>query len=143
MSSQFGFGKQLSLDFDEAIERVTEALKQEGFGVLSDIDVAAKMKEKLDKDMPRYRILGACNPPLAYEAISAVEDIGLLLPCNVLVRENEAGDVFVDFMDPESVLSLVDRPGIAPLATQVKQRLMRVLHALESDEGIDEKSALA
>ena len=87
MSSEFGFGKVVDESFDAAIEKVTAELTNEGFGVLSDIDVAAKMKEKLDKDMPRYRILGACNPALAYQAISAVEDIGLLLPCNVLGRE--------------------------------------------------------
>mgnify|MGYP001814315697 FL=1 len=126
----FGFGKQVEQDFDAAIEKVTEELQQEGFGVLSDIDVAAKMKEKLDRDMPRYRILGACNPSLAWEAIHAVEDIGLLLPCNVLVRENKDGDVFVEFMDPASVLSLVDHPGVAPLAAQVKERLERVRDAM-------------
>ena len=126
----FGFGKQLDTDFDSAIEDVTAALQTEGFGVLSDIDVAAKMKEKLDRDMPRYRILGACNPPLAWDAIQAVEDIGLLLPCNVLVRENADGDVFVDFMDPKSVLSLVDHPGIGPMAEDVRSRLEKVLAAL-------------
>jgi len=126
----FGFGKQVDLDFDEAIEKVTDELKKEGFGVLSDIDVAAKMKEKLDRDMPRYRILGACNPPLAWQAISAVEDIGLLLPCNVLVREDKSGNVHVDFMDPESVLSLVEQEGVAPLAAQVKQKLEQVCDAL-------------
>ena len=114
------------MDFDTAIGTVTAALGKEGFGVLSDIDVAAKMKEKLDRDMPRYRILGACNPPLAWDAIHAVEDIGLLLPCNVLVRENDEGSVFVEFMDPESVLSLVDHPGVGPLAAQVKAKLEKV-----------------
>jgi uncharacterized protein (DUF302 family) len=126
----FGFGKEVALDFDTAIDKVTEELKKEGFGVLSDIDVAAKMKEKLDRDMPRYRILGACNPPLAWEAIDAVEDIGLLLPCNVLVREDKSGTVHVEFMDPQSVLSLVDHPGVAPLAEQVKAKLERVEAAL-------------
>ncbi len=130
MTSQFGFGKAVDSDFDTAIEKVTAALATEGFGVLSDIDVAAKMKEKLDKDMPRYRILGACNPPLAFEAIRNVEDIGLLLPCNVLVRENSEGTVHVDFMDPESVLSLVDHPGIAPMAERVKESLERVMEQL-------------
>ena len=130
MSSAFGFGKVLDLAFDEAVDRVTEKLADEGFGVLSDIDVAAKMKEKLDKDMPRYRILGACNPPLAFEAISAVDDIGLLLPCNVLVREDGQGNVHVDFMDPVSVMSLVNDPGVEPLANDVKGRLLRVLDAL-------------
>lgn len=130
MNSDFGFGKVVDASFDDAIEKVTAELEKEGFGVLSDIDVAAKMKAKLDKDMPRYRILGACNPALAYQAISAVEDIGLLLPCNVLVREDASDKVHVDFMDPESVLALVNDPGVAPLASDVKDRLQRVLAAL-------------
>ena len=130
MSAGFGFGKQVDVDFDKAIDRVSAVLQAEGFGVLSDIDVAAKMKEKLGKDMPRYRILGACNPALAYQAISAVEDIGLLLPCNVLVREDNAGNVHVDFMDPASVLSLVDHPDVEPLAAEVKAKLVRACEAL-------------
>jgi len=130
MNSEFGFGKSVELSFDDAINNVTAELEKEGFGVLSDIDVAAKMKAKLDKDMPAYRILGACNPALAYQAISAVEDIGLLLPCNVLVREDQQGVVHVDFMDPQSVLSLVNDPGVEPLAAEVKSRLQRVLAAL-------------
>ena len=130
MNSPFGFGKTVELSFDDAIETVTAELQKEGFGVLSDIDVAAKMKEKLGKEMPNYRILGACNPPLAFQAISAVEDIGLLLPCNVLVREDKQGTVHVDFMDPESVMSLVGDPGVEPLAADVKGRLQKVLAAL-------------
>jgi len=130
MNSNFGFGKTVELSFDDAIELVTTELDKEGFGVLSDIDVATKMKAKLGKDMPPYRILGACNPALAYQAIQAVEDIGLLLPCNVLVREDDAGTVHVDFMDPKSVLSLVDDPGVTPLAEEVKTKLQRVLAAL-------------
>lgn len=130
MGSEFGFGKVVDMSFGDALDKVTAELEKEGFGVLSDIDVAAKMKAKLDKDMPPYRILGACNPSLAFQAISAVEDIGLLLPCNVLVREDANGNVHVDFMDPESVLSLVNDPGVAPLATDVKSRLQRVLAAL-------------
>ena len=130
MASSFGFGKRVDLGFDEAIDKVTADLQTEGFGVLSDIDVAAKMKEKLDKDMPRYRILGACNPALASQAIEAVPDIGLLLPCNVLVREEQDGTVNVSFMDPISVLSLVDHPGVEPLASEVRARLERVLDVL-------------
>lgn len=130
MQTGFGFGKQVELDFDAAIDKVTADLQVEGFGVLSDIDVAAKMKEKLDKDMPRYRILGACNPALAYQAIGAVPDIGLLLPCNVLVREDADGAVTVSFMDPQSVLSLVGDPAVEPLAAEVKAKLERVLAAL-------------
>lgn len=130
MGSEFGFGRIVDMSFDDAIQKVTVELEKEGFGVLSDIDVAAKMKAKLDKDMPRYRILGACNPALAYQAISAVEDIGLLLPCNVLVREDTDNNVHVDFMDPVSVLSLVDHPGVAPLAIDVRGRLQRVMAGL-------------
>jgi uncharacterized protein (DUF302 family) len=130
MNSEFGFGKVVDLAFDDAVDTVTAKLAEEGFGVLSDIDVSAKMKEKLDKDMPRYRILGACNPALAFQAISAVEDIGLLLPCNVLVREDADGEVHIDFMDPVSVMSLVKDPGVVPLANDVKGRLERVLEAL-------------
>ena len=130
MSSDFGFGTVVEDSFDDAVNKVTAELQKEGFGVLSDIDVAAKMKEKIDKDMPPYRILGACNPPLAWQAISAVEDIGLLLPCNVVVREDADGRVHVDFMDPVSVMSLVNDPGVEPLAGEVRSRLERVLAAL-------------
>ena len=130
MDSNFGFGKKVDLEFAEAIEKVTAELKEEGFGVLSDIDVAATMKKKLDEDMPPYRILGACNPVLAHQAVTAIPDIGLLLPCNVLVREDDAGEVYVSFMDPGSVLGLVDHPDIVPLAAQVKTKLQNVLTAL-------------
>lgn len=130
MESKFGFGKPVELTFDAAITKVTAELSAEGFGVLSDIDVAATMKKKLDKDMPPYRILGACNPVLAHKAISAIPDIGLLLPCNVLVREDASGKVSVSFMDPASVLGLVDDPAVVPLAAEVKAKLVRVLNAL-------------
>ncbi len=130
MESRFGFGKSLDLAFDEAIKKVTAELGIEGFGVLSDIDVAATMKKKLGEDMLPYRILGACNPVLAHQAVTAVPDIGLLLPCNVLVREDAAGKVHVSFMDPAAVLGLVDNPAVVPLASEVKAKLERVLDAL-------------
>ncbi len=130
METSFGFGKVVDGSFDEAIDKVVRELGEEGFGVLADIDVAAKMKEKLDRDMPRYRILGACNPMLAWQAIEAVPDIGLLLPCNVLVREDDEGRVTVSFMDPESVMGLVDQPGIAELGGDVRGRLQRVCERL-------------
>lgn len=130
MEVPFGFGKTVDLEFDEAIAKVSTELQAEGFGLMSDIDVAAKMKEKLDKEMPRYRILGACNPPLADKAITAIPDIGLLLPCNVVVRENKDGKVVVGFMDPEAVLSLVGDPRVEPLAMEVGSRLRRVMNAL-------------
>ena len=131
MENAFGFGKQVSTDFDTTIDSVTAALGDEGFGVLTEIDVAATLKKKLDVDMPRYRILGACNPPLAHQAVSAVPEIGLLLPCNVLVREDEAGSVHVSFMDPESVLGMVNEEGVGPLAEEVKTRLKRVMANLD------------
>jgi uncharacterized protein (DUF302 family) len=126
----YTFGKTLSIDFDTAIERVTKALAAEGFGVLTEIDVAATMKKKLGADVPPYRILGACNPQLAHQAISAEPQIGALLPCNVVVRADDTGAVFVDFMDPEAVLRLVDHPAVPVLAGQVKERLLRVMGAL-------------
>jgi len=130
MATRYGFGKTVQLPFDEAIERVTAALAQEGFGILSDIDVAAALKKKLNKEIPPYRILGACNPPLADRAIAAEPSIGLLLPCNVLVRQDAAGAVHVEFMDTDAVLALVDQPSIAALAGEVKQRLQRVMIAM-------------
>ena len=128
--SNFGFGTTVEDDFDAAVERVTEELAKEGFGVLTVIDVQATLKKKLDVDMPAYRILGACNPVLANQAISAVPDIGLLLPCNVLVREDNEGTVHVEFMDPGAVLGLVEDARVDPLAAEVKQKLETVLEAL-------------
>jgi len=127
MNTNFGFGKPVDGNFDDALQKVTDELQKEGFGVLSDIDVAATLKKKLDKNMPPYRILGACNPVLADQAITAEPEIGLLLPCNALVREDESGQVHVSFMDPGAVLGLVDNPGVEPLAKQVKDKLERVL----------------
>ena len=128
--SNFGFGKAVEYGFDEAIERVTQELSKEGFGILTVIDVQATMKAKLDEDMRPYRILGACNPVLAHQAITAVPDIGLLLPCNVLVREDEDSRVHVDIMDPGAVLGLVDDARVDPLAGQVREKLEKVLEAL-------------
>jgi len=130
MDIKYGFGKTVDLTFDRAIEHVTQALQGEGFGVLADIDVAAAMKKKLNQDMPPYRILGACNPPLAHRALTAEPSIGLLLPCNVVVRQDAAGKVHVEFMDPNVVLELVSKPDITQLAGEVRQRLERVMQAL-------------
>ena len=130
MNTRYGFGKPLDLKFDAALERVTQELQREGFGVLTEIDVAATMKKKLGQDMRPYRILGACNPPLAQRALSAEPSIGLLLPCNVVVREDETGKVLVEFMDPNAVLELVNKPEISRLAAEVRTRLERVMRAL-------------
>ena len=128
--TSFGIKRTLDIGFDEALNKVPEALKTEGFGVLTEIDVKETLKRKLDVDFRRYRILGACNPPLAHRALSAEPSIGLLLPCNVVVRVDDADKVQVEFMDPNAVLDLVNKPEISRLAGEVRGRLERVLRAL-------------
>jgi len=128
--SKYAFGKTVAMDFTTAVDRVTQALAAQGFGVLTEIDVAATMKKKLGLDMPPYRILGACNPQFAHQALEAQPEIGALLPCNVVVRTDAAGAVRVEFMDPDAVLRLVDHPAVATLAGQVRARLVSVMDAL-------------
>ncbi|MEE9423290.1 MAG: DUF302 domain-containing protein [Gammaproteobacteria bacterium] len=126
----YGFNISLSGGFDDVVEKVTEELQKEGFGVLTEIDVAATLKKKIDVDRLPYKILGACNPGLAHQAIQADPDIGLLLPCNVVVREEEDKSITVAFMDPEVVLQLVEKEGVDVLGAEVRVRLERVRDAL-------------
>lgn len=126
----YGFNVTFNGSYDDAVAKVTEELSKEGFGVLTEIDVKAVMKKKLDLDKRPYKILGACNPVLANKALTAEPDIGLLLPCNVVVREEEDGSVTVAFMDPQSVLKLVNRDEVEALAGEVREKLQRVAKAL-------------
>ena len=127
--TKYAFGKTLDSGFEQTIDRVTQALAKEGFGVLSDIDVAGTLKKKLGLDVPAYRILGACNPQFAHRALAAEPEIGTLLPCNVVVRKDGA-NTRVDIMDPLAVMQLVGKPEVAAIANEVRGRLDRVLAAL-------------
>ncbi|MDH3901327.1 MAG: DUF302 domain-containing protein [Gammaproteobacteria bacterium] len=129
----YGFSIKMDDSFENTIARVTAALKEQGFGVLTEIDVKATLKAKLDVDRLPYTILGACNPPLAHQALESDPDIGLLLPCNVVVREEEDGSITVAFMDPAAVMNLVDKPGIETLASEVRGKLEQVCEALQKN----------
>ena len=129
MTSKYAFGKTIEAGFEQTIDRVTQALAKEGFGVLSDIDVSATLKKKLGLDVPSYRILGACNPQFAHRALEAEPEIGTLLPCNVVVRE-EGTKARVDVMDPLAVMQLVGKPEVAKIATEVRAKLERALAAV-------------
>jgi uncharacterized protein (DUF302 family) len=128
----YAFSATTSKSYDEAVVAVTDALQEQGFGVLTEINVSAVLKKKLNIDKRPYIILGACNPVLANQAMEAEPDIGLLLPCNVVVREEENGSVTVAFMDPSAVLSLVDNPDVPALAAEVRSRLEKVRDAVAS-----------
>jgi uncharacterized protein (DUF302 family) len=130
MDTTYTFGKTLEIPFDQVVPRVTEALAQQGFGVLTEIDVAATLKKKLGLDVAPYRILGACNPQFAHRALEMEPQIGALLPCNVVVRALDGGKVRVDIMDPGAVLGLVGREEIEPIAREVGERLHHVLDQL-------------
>ena len=126
----YAFGKTVKSSYSETIRRATDALAGEGFGVLTTIDVAATLKKKLGKDTKPYMILGACNPDYAHKALEAEPEIGTLLPCNVVVREQDDGATRVDIMDPKAVLKLTGRADIAPIANEVRRKLERVLAAI-------------
>ncbi len=132
----YGFNIILQDNFNNVVKRVTEALKAEGFGVLTDIDVQATLKTKLNVDSAPYRILGACNPPLAHKALTADPDIGLLLPCNVVVREQPDKKINVGFMDPIAVLKLTDNPAVTALAKEVRSKLEQVRDNLSSSHTV-------
>ncbi len=126
----YHFSKTINMPFDRAISHTTEALKREGFGVLTDIDVRATMKAKLGEDFRPYRILGACNPKLAHRALQLESKIGTMLPCNVIVQEHEGGGVEVSAVDPAASMQAVDNPSLAEVAKEVQTKLKRVIHEL-------------
>ncbi len=123
---QYGFSKTVDLPFEQTIERVTEELKKEGFGVLTTIDVKETLKKKIDVDFKKYTILGACNPPIAHKALQTEEELGLLLPCNVIVYEKD-DKTKVSIFDPMLMTNIVDNEQMEPIAKEVKEKLQRVL----------------
>jgi uncharacterized protein (DUF302 family) len=131
-SSQLGLQVRLKTDFETAIQRVTEALKVEGFGVLTEIDVKSTLKKKIDVDFRPYKILGACNPQLAHKALTADAQVGLLLPCNVVVSQEDDGFINISIIDPIGMLGVVDNPVVKPVANESRTRLERVAKSLEN-----------
>ncbi|RME46431.1 MAG: DUF302 domain-containing protein [Chloroflexi bacterium] len=127
--TDYAFRTKLNLPYEQAIEKVTAALKDEGFGILTEIDVKETLKKKLDVDFRKYIILGACNPPLAHQALQTELEIGLLLPCNVIVYEEDGGSV-VSIVDPIAMLGVVENPALDPVAQEARTRLLRVINAL-------------
>lgn len=127
IKAPYAFGKTVRAPFDAVVTRVRAELAQEGFGILTEIDVAAKFREKLGKEFRRYLILGACNPALAYEVLTREPKVGTLLPCNVVVWEEEGGEVAVVAMDPVGAMEMIGNPEVAVVAAQVKERLSRAL----------------
>jgi uncharacterized protein (DUF302 family) len=124
------YAKEIDLNFDDAMIRVTEELKKEGFGVLTEIDVKATLKKKLDADFRNYRILGACNPPFAYQALQTESNIGLMLPCNVVVQETEDGKTHVSAIDPVASMQAVNNESLGQVAEQVKTKLQKVIASI-------------
>jgi uncharacterized protein (DUF302 family) len=130
-TTKYAFKSTLQIPYEEAIQKVTDELKKEGFGVLTEIDVKETMKKKLDVDFRKYKILGACNPPNAFKALQAETDIGLMLPCNVVVYEVEKGKTIVAAVDPVASMMAIDNPALAQISGDIRTKLQRVIHALE------------
>jgi uncharacterized protein (DUF302 family) len=130
--SQLGIYVHLQVDYETALTRAVEALKAEGFGVLTEIDVKETLKKKIGVDYPPYKILGACNPPLAYRALSAAPEVGMLLPCNVTVRQLENGVVEVAIINPIMMMETISNPALKPVADEARARLERVVQALKN-----------
>lgn len=128
--SQYYMNRIVDLSFEEAVARVTEELKKEGFGILTEIDMQATLKKKLDVDLRPYKILGACNPPFAYKAVQAESHIGLLLPCNVVVQDAGTGKTEVAAIDPVVSMARVDNPGLDPLVQEVRAKLQRAIECV-------------
>jgi len=127
--SAYGIKKQLRIPFDEAIRQVTESLKTEGFGILTDVDISGTIKTKLGKDMPRYRILGACNPALAFQALQVEPEVGLMMPCNVIVYD-DAGSTVVTAVDPTGTMAAGGNPAVMEVARTVRAKLEKALERL-------------
>lgn len=130
MSTPLGFNVYINSSYDDAITAVTEELKKEGFGVLTEIDVKATLKKKLDVDFRPYKILGACNPNLAHKALSLVPEVGLMLPCNVTVAQEEDGRILVSIINPQQMLGVVNNPDLEAVACDAEEKLKRVAAAL-------------
>lgn len=132
MDSKLGLNVMLKLEFEDAVARVTQALKAEGFGILTEIDVQETMKKKIGAEYPPFKILGACNPSFAHRALTAAPELGLLLPCNVLVRQIDSGTIEVSLIDPMQMISFVGKPELKELGLEARLRFERVVTALNS-----------
>ena len=127
---EYYFSKTITGSFDNAVQKVTDALKTEGFGILTEIDIKATLKKKLDVDFYNYKILGACNPPFAYKALLAEDKIGTMLPCNVIVQEKIPGQVEVSAVDPSASMQAIENKALADIATEIRARLQKVIEGL-------------
>lgn len=130
LEMKYYISKKINSSFEQAVNKVTESLKQEGFGILSEIDIHDKLKEKLNVDFRKYKILGACNPPYAYKALQNEDKIGTMLPCNVIVQENDKNDIEVAAVDPVASMTAIENQQLAGIAGEIKGKLERVIASL-------------